>query len=119
MTEIVADGDPYAALPSTDEGEGDGSEYYYKIMVAMAIIACFALVAFLILLYFYMHQNITYTVTMNKPSKESKKNGANESTMFGNSGYKVFYFDIANLKCKIFKLLILQCFSFFLSLLEN
>ena len=86
------------AQPSTaEEGsatEEEDSSYYYRVMVALAIVFTFAIVAFLVLLYFYLHQNITYTVTMNKPPKETKnKNGttggAGNEYMFNNSGYKV------------------------------
>jgi len=54
---------------------------YYQSMVAVAIIATFAIVAFLIVLYFYMRRNVTYTHTINKERPHS-------SQSYLNSGFK-------------------------------
>merc|ERR1711860_153052 len=52
---------------------------YYQSMAAVAIIATFAIVAFLIVLYFYMRRNVTYTHTINKerPSSSSDQSYLN------------------------------------------
>ena len=88
------------AQPST-ENKNDPSIYnsanttsYYESMVAAAIVASFAILAFLIVLYFYMRRNVTYTHTINKPNSSSGgggrlNNSYDNSSLSSASGFKV------------------------------
>lgn len=76
---------PLAPLTGSDTVQTDEKNNYFRSMVAAAIIAAVGILAFVIVLYFYLRRNVTYTHTINKerPGTPSsyENNGFKETNM--------------------------------------
>ena len=76
---------PLAPLTDSDNAQTEENNNYYRSMVAAAIIAAVGILAFVIVLYFYLRRNVTYTHTINKERPETpssyENNGFKETNM--------------------------------------
>ena len=88
----AATGDSSSPLVGGKEKPTKQPRDFYGGMVAAAIIAAFALLAFVVVLYFYMKRNITYKATITKerpPSGGSYDNNGFKELDAANSGQSI------------------------------
>jgi len=80
--------DDPSALPDSQKISADGSDSnYYGSMVAAAIVAAFAILGLLVVLYFYLRRHTTYKATITKERPPSK------SSAYDNQGFKGYETD--------------------------
>merc|ERR1711872_527293 len=72
-----------AVLPDSQRIGSGKSSNYYGSMVAAAIVAAFAILGLLIVLYFYLRRHTTYKATITK-----ERPASNASTAYDNSAFK-------------------------------
>ena len=70
------------SLPALGEDKGAEGQNYYSSMVAAAIVATFALLGLVVVLYFYLRRHTTYKATITKERPASKASTAYDNTAF-------------------------------------